>query len=95
MRDDFGSTNVAAAGTAVQVNNVPFKVFAVAFQAPDVNAGKIYIGKSDVSATNGWYLAPGDTLELEFGDGSVKMDQYYVDAANNGDDVNWYALFET
>jgi len=96
MRLDAGATNVSSAGTAVQVNNVTNRVKWVQFKALAANSGITYVGVSDVSASIGYELSAGNTVELNFGEfgGSVPMNIFYVDAATNNDKVAWLMILE-
>jgi len=96
MRLDAGVTNVSSAGTAVQVNNVTNRVKWVQFKALAANSGITYVGVSDVSASIGYELSAGNTVELNFGEfgGSVPMNIFYVDAATNNDKVAWLMILE-
>ena len=51
MRLDAGITNVASAGTRVQVNNSPMGVRWVQFKALAANGNLTYVGVDDVSAS--------------------------------------------
>ena len=98
MRFDTGTTDVATAGTQVQVSNTRDKVLWIQFRAPAANSGLTYVGLSDVSATNGYTLgAAGDidsVLTLNFGTygGSVEFNKFWGDAATNGDNVDWAVI---
>ena len=96
MRVDQGITNVSSAGTAVQVNNVTNRVKWAQFKALAGNSGLAYVGVSDVSASIGYELSAGNTVELDFGTfgGSVPMNIFYVDAATNNDKVAWIMILE-
>jgi len=96
MRLDAGVTNVSSAGTAVQVNNVTNRVKWAQFKALAANSGITYVGVSDVSASIGYELSAGNTVELNFGEfgGSVPMNIFYVDAATNNDKVAWLMILE-
>ena len=96
MRLDAGVTNVSSAGTAVIVNNVTNRVKWVQFKALAANSGITYVGVSDVSASIGYELSAGNTVELNFGEfgGSVPMNIFYVDAATNIDKVAWLMILE-
>ena len=96
MRVDQGITNVSSAGTAVQVNNVTNRVKWAQFKALAGNSGLAYVGVSDVSASIGYELSAGNTVELNFGEfgGSVPMNIFYVDAATNNDKVAWLMILE-
>lgn len=100
MRFDTGITDVPTSGTAVQVENIADGVLWIKFTAPATNSGVTYVGLSDVSSTNGYPLGSSGgvdaTLELNFGahDGSVKMSDFYLDSATNGDDVARMVIFQ-
>ena len=96
MRVDQGITNVSSAGTAVQVLNATNRVKWVKFKALAGNSGLAYVGVSDVSASLGYELSAGNTVELNFGEfgGSVPSNVFYVDAASNNDKVSWVMILE-
>lgn len=96
MRVDQGITNVSSAGTAVQVLNATNRVKWVRFKALAGNSGLAYVGVSDVSASLGYELSAGNTVELNFGEfgGSVPSNVFYVDAASNNDKVSWVMILE-
>ena len=99
MRIRFGTTTITTAGTRVQLSNTADDVKKIQFQARAANTGRMFIGLSDVSATaNGWELttevaarAKG-RLELDFGEGSVKLSLFYADSTVNGEIVDWVAI---
>ena len=96
MRVDQGTTNVSSAGTAVQMNNVTNRVKHVIFKALAGNSGLTYVGVSDVSASLGYELSAGNTVELNMGEfgGSVPANIFYADAASNNDKVCWIMILE-
>ena len=96
MRVDHGITDVSSAGTAVQVLNATNRVKWVRFKALAGNSGLAYVGVSDVSASLGYELSAGNTVELNFGEfgGSVPSNVFYVDAATNNDKVSWIMILE-
>lgn len=96
MRVDQGITNVSSAGTAVQISNITNRVKFVQFKALAGNSGLAYVGVSDVSASLGYELSAGNTVELNFGEfgGSVPANIFYVDAATNNDKVCWLMIME-
>ncbi len=96
MRVDQGITNVSSAGTAVQVLNATNRVKWVRFKALAGNSGLAYVGVSDVSASLGYELSAGNTVELNFGEfgGSVPSNVFYADAATNNDKVAWIMILE-
>jgi len=96
MRVDQGITNVSSAGTAVQMLNTTNRVKWVRFKALAGNSGLAYVGVSDVSASLGYELSAGNTVELNFGEfgGSVPANVFYADAATNNDKVAWIMVLE-
>jgi hypothetical protein len=96
MRVDQGTTNVPSNGTAVQVANATNRVKWVRFKALAGNSGLTYVGVSDVSASLGYELSAGNTVDLNFGEfgGSVPVSVFYVDAATNNDKVAWLMILE-
>ena len=96
MRVDQGITNVSSAGTAVQVLNATNRVKWVKFKALAGNSGLAYVGVSDVSASLGYELSAGNTVELNFGEfgGSVQANTFYVDAATNNDKGSWMMILD-
>ena len=94
MRFDTGTTDVPSAGTAEQISNTPDRVKAIEAPAPSGNTGSVYFGVSDVSATNGRELAPGEAATYSFGAGSVLFSVFFVDAATSGDDLDWAVILD-
>jgi hypothetical protein len=105
MRYDSGTVDVPTAGTAVQVLNVNERVVWIRFSARHANTNGVYVGISDVSATNGRELRPPEeaeesalTSQTEYRpgdfDSTLKMDKFYVDADTNGNDIDWEAFFK-
>ena len=92
MRVDSGTTDVPTATTRVQISNTKDRVKSISVQGHPGNTGNIFFGVSDVALANGWVLEPGATKTLDFGDGSVFFDAFYVDAATSGDDANWWVI---
>ena len=109
MTVDFGTQVVTTAGTAEPLTNdldTNSKVLAstivnrIAFKAPATNSGLVFIGrlKRDnsgtlVSSTYGFTLAANDPV-LELEDISEKFSNFEVDAATNGDKIEWWCSFQ-
>ena len=51
---DAGTTNVATAGTEVQISNTTNRVRWIKVKALAGNSNKVYLGVSDVTASNGY-----------------------------------------
>ena len=96
MRFDAGTTDIPTAGSRVQISTLTEGVLSLFLHARAVNGGIVYFGVSDVSATNGLELAAGATHTVTFSSanspGSVPFRTFYLDAANNGDDVDWTVI---
>ena len=92
MRFITGTTDVATAGTEQRIRNTAERVLSASFKGRPANIGNVFIGfDTTITSTNGWTLAPGNTLAIDFAvlGGSVLANTFYVDAATNGDDVDW------
>ena len=97
MRVDFGTVDIPTAGTRVRVSTLKEKVLWIRFAMRDANTNEVYVGISDVSATNGWELSTNKReLELNFRElgGSVLFDKFYVDSDTNGNDVDFAVILE-
>ena len=84
----IGTVTVVSAGTRVAVATSGHAVSAVSFKARAANAGNVFIGDDTVSSASGYELAPGDEITISFRE-SVDLRRFYVDAAGNGDKVDY------
>ena len=93
---DSGTTTVGTAGTEVQISNTANKVRWIKVKALAGNSNKVYLGVSDVTASNGYELSAGNEVEINFGDqgGTVPFSTFYVDAATNNDKVCWSVIMD-
>ena len=93
---DAGTTTVTTAGTEVQISNTTNRVRWIKAKALAANSGIAYFGVSDVTATNGYELSAGNTIEINFADagGTIAFSSIYVDAATNGDKVSWAVILD-
>ncbi len=93
---DAGTTNVATAGTEVQLSNTANRVRWIKVKALAGNSNKVYLGVSDVTASNGYELSAGNEIEISFADqgGTVAFSTFYVDAAANNDKVCWSVILD-
>ena len=94
MRVLIGTKDIPTAGTELQISNTADKVKSIAVKARSTNTGSAFLGISDVGATNGWTLLPGEAVALDFGDGSIAFSVFYLDVATSGDDIDWAAVLE-
>lgn len=81
-----GQITVSTAGTAVQ-GTATAAAARVAVKAHPDNAGAVWVGNDgadDVTNGNGFPLSPGEGVVLR-----GNLNQYWVDADNNGDVLCW------
>lgn len=94
---NVGSTDVPTAGTRVQLSTGTRRVRRIYFKAHEGNTGDVYFGDVTVSSTNGISLdqaRPGtDWHMIDFSPSSENENYFYVNAATNGDDLDWYMVF--
>jgi hypothetical protein len=93
---DAGTTTVSTAGGEQQISNTSNRVRWLKAKALAANSGIVYIGVSDITATNGYELSAGNEIELNFADagGTILLSTVYVDAATNGDKVCWAVILD-
>ena len=82
-----GTVKVTVAGTRVQATHKG-NVKTAVFKARADNTGDVYLGGDDVSSTGGMTLTPGESIQLQLGDGA-STSQFWADAANNNDQVDY------
>ena len=82
-----GTIMITAAGTAVQAASKG-NARSLVFKARNDNTGTCYLGGSDVSATDGMSLVPGESIQLELKD-AISASQFWADAANNNDQIDF------
>jgi len=91
------TTDVPTATNAVQLSSGRRRVRRIYFKAHEGNTGDVYLGDSTVSSTNGISLdqaRPGtDWHTIDYTPSSESEDYFYVDAATNGDDLDWLMVF--
>ena len=94
MRFDAGTTDIPTATTQVQISNTADRVKSISVRGRPGNTGNVFLGVADVETTDGWTLQPGESKTVDFGEGSVPFSTFYVNAATNGDDVDWTVILE-
>jgi len=99
MNFTHNTVTVTTAGVRVRVTASKTPVKWVRFKAVAVNAGAVYVGDSAVASTTGWTmydadLATGEGLILNPGayGGTLNLADFYVDSAQNGDKVEYFAI---
>jgi hypothetical protein len=78
---------VPAAGTAVQIDS-DTSIREYYIRALPGNTGVVYLGDSNVSASNGLPLAKADGPIFYNG----RLSELYVDAATNDDGIGWLEI---
>ena len=93
---DAGTTTVSTAGTEQRLSNTPNRVLWLKAKALAANSGIVYLGVSDVSATNGYELSAGNEIEVSFADagGTITFSTLYVDSASDGDKLAWAVILD-
>jgi hypothetical protein len=82
-----GKTTVATAGTAVQLSS-SMAIKSVTLRALSTNTGKVYVGSSTVSASNGFQLSPQETVSLDLDN----LSKVWLDVDTNGEGVTFIYL---
>lgn len=80
---------IVTAGTPVELSASSFSCQRCDAFAPPANAGLVYLGRSDLSATARRSLPPGSSYGL----GPVDASAIYVDGAVNGDAIEVVLYF--
>jgi len=92
------TTNVPAAGTAVQIANTSRKVLKVWVKPQEGNSGVTYFGDSAVEASStvkGWTMSTTEPAQLfDFTEAPPLQSHFWVDAATTDDKVNTVWLLE-
>ena len=93
---DIGTTTVATTGTEQRLSNTANRVLWLKVKALAGNSNKMYLGVSDVTSSNGYELAAGNEIEIDFktAGGSIEFSTVYVDAAADGDKACWAVVLE-
>lgn len=94
----LGLVTVTLAGTRVQVTSSSIGCGGIIFQASSSNSGKVYIGDSTVTSSNGIALGPGESFTVAGHsldgnmDSELILSDYWVDADTNGNSVRVHYL---
>jgi len=96
------SIDVPNATTRVQISTSPARVLSIIFKARSGNTGGVYVGDVSVAAAVGLELLPGEEISIPISDSvqetgkphTVPLSDFYVDAATNGNDVDFLAVTE-
>ena len=84
-----GTRDIAVAGTGLSLVSENIIVKSITIKARHTNAGNVFLGDSSVDNTYA-PLRPNEILTISR-DEMFDISLIYVDAANNGDDVDfWY-----
>jgi hypothetical protein len=103
MRFDAVTVNVPTAATRVALHtggglNAVDRILWVRFKGRPNNTGTVYVGISDVTATNGYSLENNDdvglTLDFRAYGGSILASDVSMDAVNNNDKIECALILE-
>ena len=93
------SVDVPNATTRVQISTLRERVLTITFRGRKGNSGNVYVGDNTVAAAAGFELTPGDSITMDPSQAQVNdsrvtilLSDFYVDAASNGDDVDYMSL---
>lgn len=87
-----GAKVVTTAGTAVALEDGTVDlVRGLTIIALSTNTGRIFLGGADVDSSTNVGLNPGDALNLN-GPNGLKLSDTYIDAAVNGEGVDFYGV---
>ena len=88
-----GTITITTAGTSQRfASEAKEAIYAIVFRAKTGNAGKFYLGGSDVSASVGMEMDPGDSISMELPAGrEAALSDFYGDVAANGDQLDYLA----
>ena len=90
-------TDIPAAATAIQLGAAlsaftTRKISGIIMRADPGNSGNAAVGDSTVSLTNGVILQPGESLTVDYEDGSETLSYWWGDVAVSGDNIVWTAV---
>lgn len=93
----FGQKDVAAAGTAVQLDAGGYKLSALTIIAHADNAGQIFYGGSDVDSSTQKGLDAGESITIALPERTPRgpgfdIGSIYVDAGTNDDGVDFIGV---
>lgn len=80
------AVTIATSGTRQAITALDRNAVSIMIQADSLNTGKIYIGDSTVTTSNGIELAAGETFVLtpDIGDKEIILSDIYLDTQTNG-----------
>ena len=98
---EFYATDVPTAGTRVQIANTSRKVLKVWVKGSDGNAGNVFFGDSSVAGSVSGITLSESTTEkqadfypFDFTEAPPLQSTFWVDAANDGDNVESVFLLQ-
>ena len=90
-------TDIPTATTAIQLaaalGLTARRIVEISIRSDPANTGLVYIGDSMVSATNGYFLQPGEEKVIDYRPGSEQLGYWWADVAVSGHNVMWIAVF--
>jgi hypothetical protein len=87
---DSGQKNVTVAGTAERLSSTSVPILSVTVKAKRANTGdNVYVGTTDVSSSEGFILAKGDSVSINIDD----LNKVWLDVDTSGDGVSFLYVF--
>ncbi|MCK5613879.1 hypothetical protein KAR91_69090 [Candidatus Pacearchaeota archaeon] len=87
---DSGQKSVTAAGTAERLSSTSIPILSVVVKAKRANTGdNVYVGTTDVSSSEGFILAKGDSVSINIDD----LNKVLIDVDTSGDGVSYLYVF--
>ena len=83
-----GQVSVVTAGTRVQISGSSVPIRSVCIKALTANTGKMYVGTSSVSSSNGYELPKDLSVCLDVND----LNLIWVNSSVNGEKVSYIAI---
>ena len=85
----FESQTKTASG---QLTTSTQRARSIEFHARSDNDQSVVVGESDVSATNGRELPPGESVSFNFDEGSEPLNTFYAYMGKATDKLDWTAI---
>ena len=87
---DHGQINCATPGTTYPI---PVEAEAISVRALSGNTGKIYVGGSTVSSSNGYELSASESIDLGGQGFYIAPNTIYVTCGTGNDKISWIRLY--
>jgi len=90
MAGDFvNGSNTCPSSGAIQVSSTGYSLYQLTVSANLSNAGKVYVGGSNVTTSNGTVLTPGSAFWATKPNNGVNPTTLYFTCDNSTDGITW------